>query len=128
MTNPALYPFSTPDGKSIPFEVITPIAAKFLDFLSNTSSTLKDLPVGSPIYILFATADCWVRFGSTIPNPPVEDTNYDELFFIPAGSFINAYTEKTQFSVRGFNAAGVLVIQGVQKWTFLTLDSIASRR
>lgn len=124
----AVYPFATPDGKSIPIEVARVLNFKQLAFSNGISSTLKTLPSGSKLFVVLATQDCLFRFGTTVPNPPVDDTEYSEMVLLPGNVFTLLTTELTQFSVRGLSAGGTFFIWSIEKWSYLTIEALAARR
>lgn len=123
-----VYPFSTADGKAIPVDIARVLNYKQLAFSNGVSTTLKNLPSGSKLFVILASADCFVRFGTAVPNPPVDDTEYSEMQLLPANVFTLVTTELTQFGVRGVSSAGNFYIWSIEKWAYLTLEALAGRR
>lgn len=123
-----VYPFSTADGKSIPVEVARVLNFKQQAFATGVSTALKDLPLGSKLFVFYSTEDCLLRFGTTVPNPPADDTSYSEMMILPKQVFTLLTTESTQFGTRGISANGNIYVWTIEKWSYLTLEALTGRR
>jgi hypothetical protein len=110
-----LYPLSSPDGQSIPYEVIRPIGLIRQDF-NDVGSAAVTIPTAADILAFFANATCIVTFGATavVPANGVHGLN---SILIPANTYMNVdHNGAANFSVVGVSEAGTLFTVTVKKW------------
>lgn len=130
-TNPAtaqLYPLSTRDGESIPLEVMGPAG---LIVRSITLSGVVDftLPASFVIGSLYSEVGCILQFAQTIPNPPVNGTEYSDAVFVPPQTLITSTLTPGPCRLISLGvSAGTLYIQNVQKWAALALSQQLTRK
>ncbi len=116
-----LYPFSTQDGKSIPFEVLDSTSAAKIA-INPTATVLTTLPVSEGIVILYSSVDAWVAFAGGLTTLPMGDnTFYPNTTFVPAFTLISAAIRGANMYLSADSADGAIRVQVARKWAGLAL-------
>lgn len=128
---PGRYPLATPDGQSIPLDVLYPHSFTRLAFNSG-SNVSTDIPTDAVLAEIYADNKCKICLGAAT-TADVSGTNYTDEYFIPANLTterkVRIYLkEKATLQVWGLGAAGVLYINYLIPWTSLQLQTNLDRR
>lgn len=117
-----LYPFTTPDGKLIPLDIILPLSAVMVEFAASVATAFT-IPESCELCSLYSSTGCFLRMGAVLPDPLVSGTEYSDTLFIPPYTTITSKLIPGSGSIYPFIAAdsGILVLQGIQKWAFAAL-------
>lgn len=111
-----LYPFSTIDGKVIPLDIIRPLGILRIPFTA-ISTALQDLGIATPIMILSATEDCFVRFGAAAVVPSTSLTS--NQIMVEKDQIVIVAPHNPNFSVISDGVNGSLTIQLLDRWAGL---------
>lgn len=123
-----LYPFSTPDGRDIPFEVIRPIGLTKVGFTYSTATVVYDVVVAEELVYLYATDACIVGFGRVAVLPAV-DAIEENQFHFPAATGTALQVPADGISVYGLGGEnGTLWIQKMEPWESLKSGQGFGRR
>lgn len=124
-----LYPFSTKEGAVIPLDIIRPSGIMRKNFITASASVSDSLVALTPVIILEATADCFVRFNAaaTVPVSGSPSTIISDQIFVQAGRAVVCSPKSPNFTVIGDTAAGVLTIQLIEQWAGLGHEVSYSR-
>lgn len=120
------YPLSTPDGISIPLDVIRPNSFMLINFTTVVSAEFT-VPTGVEIMSIVATEDCVINFGGA-PVLPVSGTLYTNSVSIERDQRLTVSPTASTFKVIGETASGTLRINFIDNWAALTLTTQQSRR
>lgn len=120
------YPLSTPDGISIPLDVIRPNSFLLLDFTLVVSAAIT-VPTGVEIMSMTATEDCIINFGGNAVDP-VSGTIYSGSICVERDQRVTVAPIATTFTVIGETASGVLRVNFIDNWAALTLTTQQQRR
>lgn len=115
------YPLSTPDGDSIPLDIIRPHSYLFIDFTLSASASIA-VPAGVEIMSVSATTDCFIKFGGTAAAP-VAGVLSSDLCLVEADMRTSIAPTASTFTVIGDMASGKLRIQFIDKWAGLALQT-----
>jgi hypothetical protein len=122
MTAPIeLYPFATRDGKAIPLDIIRPRG--FIKKNFTTVSASLSLPRDSYVATFTSDVDCLISFGADLPTNLVDGVDYVDTLCVPAGVTVTAAVVTSDAHVKGLTSSGSLLIQLIEKWAGLALDS-----
>jgi hypothetical protein len=114
----SVYPLSTPEGQSIPMDVMEPLSLAYFTFVAATSKNIT-IPASYSLVTLYATKDCVLRFGATpIPNVLVDGAEYTNAMYIPAQTLITAKIPSGAASVVS-TSSGLLAITSLENWKML---------
>lgn len=114
---PQYFPQATQDGKAIPMDIGKPISA----FLVEISAVHNDfsIPDGYFICSVYATSDCALCIGASLPDAIVVETEYLNTIFLQAETQYDIILTPGNASVLGLNDAGFLRITALQQWASL---------
>lgn len=114
-----LYPFSTLDGKVIPLDILRPLGALRVSF-SAVGTALQDLGIDTPILVLRASQNCFLRFGAVATIPT--STILPNTLYLPATEVLVVAPNSSYFSIVSDGVDGVLDIQLIERWRGLAED------
>lgn len=120
------YPLSTPDGISIPFDVIRPSGYMSVNTALTVSGQIA-IPAGCEIISFTASEDCIVRFGANATIPSSGSILADAVH-IPKDMRITVAPVAAYFTVISESAVGVLRCQLIDKWAGLALQTQYNKR
>jgi len=120
------YPLSTPDGISIPFDVIRPSGYMAVNTALTVSGQIA-IPAGCEIISFTATEDCIVRFGANAAIPSTGVVLTDAVH-IPRDMRITVAPVAEFFTVISEGQVGVLRCQLIDKWAGLALQTQYNKR
>lgn len=120
------YPLSTPDGISIPFDVIRPSGYLYVNTALTVSGQIP-VPAGNEIISFSASEDCIIKFGGNA-SIPVSGTLLTDAVYIPKDMRITVAPTAEYFTVIAPSAVGVLHCQFIDKWAGLALQTQYSKR
>ena len=130
-TNPAVkeaYPFSTRDGDPIPLDVIG-AAGLLVKSVSGVGTTDFVIPDSFVIGSLYSELGCILQMGAqSIPNPPVDATEYTDTIFVPPSSILTVALTPGAARLIPLSAATTLYMQSIRKWAVLALAQQVSRK
>lgn len=118
-----VYPLSTQDGDAIPLDVIRPLGVLVQAFVAGTGETIA-LPTGYPVVVIHADKACFIGFDAD-PADLVDGAFLADILYIPEASTITVSVPEgtTNISIMGQAEAGVAVIQMVQQWASISLQT-----
>lgn len=118
-----LYPYSTPDGSPIPLDIISPLSVVMVTYAASIATSFT-IPANMALCSLYSTTGCYLRMGAVLPDPLVTNTEYSNTLFIPPYTTLTAKLVPGTGSIYPFTEAspGILVLQGLQKWSFMALQ------
>lgn len=123
----ARYPLATADGVAIPNDTIRPVGVYALA-ISGTAASVTGFPTRVNTVVLYANADCVVRFGATAVVPST--TLQDNALFLPKGTLLTTsppdMTSITVIAAGG--SSGDLYVTLVEAWAGLSLEIQNTRR
>lgn len=128
------YPFSTADGQFIPSDILRPISVVKQAFTTGAATTAKDVPATCEVIKVFATENCIIKFAASgsAAAALVDGTITADVFYIQANQlepiFLSPPVGKKNVSVRGDTASGFIVMQFLETWAGLSLQSQVTRR
>jgi hypothetical protein len=120
------YPLSTPDGASIPLDVIR--SGGFIrKATALTVSASVSIPDSIEIVSFTATEDCLVCFGGTaaVAADGVLQAN---TVFVRKDSRVTVAPTANNFTVISYTASGYLYCQLIDKWAGLALQTQYNRK
>lgn len=120
------YPLSTPDGISIPLDVIKPYSY-ILKSVGTTVSAAINIPAAIEIISFAATEDTIICFGGTAVAPP-DGTPQSNTLFVQKGTRVTVAPPANTFTVLALGTAGYLHCQLIDKWAGLALQTQYSKR
>lgn len=120
------YPLSTPDGISIPFDVIRPSGYMYVNTALTVSGNIA-IPAGCEIISFTTTEDCIVRFGANA-SIPVSGAVLGDAVHIPREMRITVAPTAEFFTVIAEGTEGVLRCQLIDKWAGLALQTQYQKR
>lgn len=120
------YPLSTPDGISIPLDIVRPHSCMLIDF-TLVVSTAINVPTGIQVMSMTASEDCVISFGGTAVDP-VSKTLYTGSFIVERDQRITVAPIATTFTVIGESVPGTLRINFLDVWAALSLETQQRRR
>lgn len=120
------YPLSTPDGISIPFDVIRPSGYLAVNTALTVSGQIA-IPAGCEIISFTTTEDCIVRFGANA-SIPSSGVVLGDAVHIPREMRITVAPTAEFFTVIAEGIAGVLRCQLIDKWAGLALQTQYNKR
>jgi hypothetical protein len=127
-----IYPLSTSDGQSIPLDVIRGKSCVSKTFLSSASSTAITVPSTAKILEIYADQDVLIQFAASaaVAAALVDGTIVTDAIFVPANSisFISPPVDKLSLAMRGVTAGGTALINFLENWSGLSLQSQVTRR
>ena len=121
------YPLSTPDGLSIPLDVIKPHSIVLLNFTTMTASAVVAIPDGIEIASLYSTEDCVIQFGGTAAVP-ANGVNTPNALVLTKDVITVIAPPLVTLTAIGLSTAGSLRIQFIEKWAGLALVKQISGR
>lgn len=122
------YPLSTPEGNSIPLEVVKPLGLLRIPFTSAAyASVILASTFQDKIFIASSDVDCYVSIEQT-PENVVDSVVSNDIIYIPAGTMIAFISNTLYLSARGVSASGTVHIQIIDTWAGLALETQISRR
>lgn len=93
-----LYPFSSPDGQAIPFDIIRPLGLIKQDFNGVASGNIA-IPATAELLVMMTTQECFVQLDGAVAAP-ADGVHTTGLFIIPAGAvFVIDHNAAASFSV-----------------------------
>lgn len=118
-----LYPFSTEDNKSIPLDIIRPLALKKVALASAVLSTLV-VPATWKLASFYCPAGCYIQFfNETLPTPLVDGTEYLDTLFVPPSCIVTSTVIAGNAKILMLGAGtSYLIAQNIQKWAGLSLN------
>jgi hypothetical protein len=127
-----LYPFSTSDGKAIPFDVARPSGVIVIPFTNTEGSTPISLPTDANVVSLIASEECFIKFAATSTTAllPAENTLEADMIYVHPGhiTICSIPTNVGYASVIGSSTSGTLVMQLLEKWSGIAIESQMIRR
>jgi hypothetical protein len=115
----SVYPLSTPEGQSIPMDVMEPLSMSYYTFVANTSKNIV-IPAAYSMVALYATKDCILKFGGTaLPNTLVDGAEYVNALYIPAQTIITSLIPSSGAASVVSVSAGILTITALENWKML---------
>lgn len=120
------YPLSTPDGISIPLDVIKPHSFIRKATALSVSGSIS-IPDVVEIISFAATEDCYICFGgiATIASDGVLQPN---VVFVQKGTRVTVAPTANNFTVLALDTAGYLYCQLIDKWAGLALQTQYTKR
>jgi hypothetical protein len=113
-----IYPQSTPEGQAVPLEIAKPSGLFYIEFaIGSTDITIPDSFDGL-FGTFYASKDCVIQFGASLPSPLVSGTEYPNAVLIPAYTVFTITMVKGAASVQSLEA-GTLYITALQPWQLL---------
>jgi len=118
-----LYPFSTEDNKTIPLDVIRPVALFKLDISASGISSIT-IPSGWKVASFYSPGGCFVQFvAATLTNPLVSNIAHATTLFIPPGCIVTSTVLEGAGKVIPLSGSSTyLVAQQIQKWAGVALQ------
>lgn len=112
-----LYPFASPDGQSIPLEIVEGLSMVVFAFAVNTAANVT-IPDEYETCWVFATEDCVFQnqSASPIPSSLVPGTAYAKATFIPARTPMSIKLGSGVSVLLGLATAGKLYVHSVRQW------------
>lgn len=122
------YPLSTPNGQSIPLDVVKPIGLLRINFNSSSFTSATDLAstYADKVFIATTTEDCYIHIGAT-PAVPVSGIMQVDTIFIPAGATLSFVMDSLKIAAIGVTAVGRLDIQICETWAGLAIAAQINR-
>ena len=120
------YPLSTPDGISIPLDVIKP-HSYILKSVGATVSASIAVPAAIEIISFAATEDTVICFGGTAIVPPDGSPQANTLVVLK-GTRVTIAPPASTFTVIALGTTGYLHCQFIDKWAGLALQTQYSKR
>lgn len=121
-----IYPFSTPDGKAIPLDILKPSYLGIYAFPADASVSFT-LPEESQVAMFISTVPAIVSFSAALDAFSSGQLLANTLI-IPEKSIVASSILNPTFHVRGIAEAGTLYIQIIEKWAGLALIKQYSRK
>ena len=126
------YPLSTADGKYIPLDVIRPLSLLKVTTSNSVGSASIEIPADIELLRIKSSVDATIQFfpTSTVITAVVAGTAKQNALFLPANIvvIISQPTGKNWFSIINDAAAGNCVIEYLECWNALSLQSQITRR
>ena len=126
------YPLSTADGKYIPLDVIRPLSSLKIATSNSAGSASIEVPADVELLRIKSSVDATIQFfsASTIITAIVLGTAKQNALFLPANTviIISQPINKNWFSIINDAAAGTCVIEYLECWNALSLQSQITRR
>ena len=126
------YPLSTADGKYIPLDVIRPLSSLKIATSNSVGSASIEIPADIELLRVKSSVDATIQFFSvsTIITAMVLGTAKQNALFLPANEviIISQPINKNWFSIINDAAAGNCVIEYLECWNALSLQSQITRR
>jgi len=112
------YPLATPDGTSIPMDIVRVHVLDKITFNNLTGTALNTaLVVPDMAYVLYATEDCIVDFTTVASN--TLNNNKAVLVLKGERAYVMLPIDATSFSVIGISTIGDLYVQQIVPWAGL---------
>jgi len=126
------YPFATKDGDVIPLDIIKSKGIIKIGFTAGAEVSAI-LPTEAEVGVLFASEACFVLVNdgvspTPILSPLVNGTFYPRVLYIPKNHAITCALKKGEVKILGASAAGILIIEVIERWAGLALDVSYNRR
>lgn len=122
-----LYPLSTQDGTPIPLDIIKPLGLIVQSFTGVTASFL--LPSDYPVVIITTDKACFLGFD--VDPFDIEDGAFiGGILYIPENSTMTVAIPEDVYSINvlaATNEAGSVVVQMVQQWASISLQTQSVR-
>lgn len=126
------YPLSTADGKYIPLDVIRPLSLLKVTTSNSVGSASIEIPADIELLRIKSSVDATIQFfpTSTVITAVVAGTAKQNALFLPANIvvIISQPTSKNWFSIINDAAAGNCVVEYLECWNALSLQSKIIRR
>ena len=126
------YPLSTADGKYIPLDVIRPLSLLKVTTSNSVGSASIKIPADIELLRIKSSVDATIQFfsASTVITVVVAGTAKQNALFLPANTvvIISQPTGKNWFSIINDAAAGNCVVEYLECWNALSLQSKITRR
>ena len=126
------YPLSTADGKYIPLDVIRPLSLLKVTTSNSVGSASIEIPADIELLRIKSSVDATIQFfpTSTVITAVVAGTAKQNALFLPANIvvIISQPTGKNWFSIINDAAAGNCIIEYLECWNALSLQSQITRR
>ena len=126
-TSPAfkqLYPLSTRDGNAIPLDAASPLNLYKKTIAANIA-TQVNIPVDMKLVSIHATIAMVLDFLDTATYPLADEDLKAEALYLPADTILTIWLQAVgPVKAVPVNAdeAGLLFIQGIQKWAAIGLE------
>ncbi|WCD44274.1 hypothetical protein Tiera_018 [Polaromonas phage Tiera] len=118
-----LYPLSTEKGDAIPLEVIRPLGV--IPVALTEAGVVIEIPADWKIASFYSDKGCFVQFNRSAPADLINAELLEDVLWVPPGIVVATVIAGPACVVS--NTAGVLVIQGMQKWAGIALKRMAVR-
>lgn len=128
------YPFATADGQVAPADILRPISVLKQAFTTGAATTAKDVPATCEVIKVFATQNCIIKFAASgsVAAALVDGTITADCFYIQANELkpqlISPPIGKKNVSIIGDTLGGFIVMQFLETWAGLSLQSQITRR
>ena len=126
------YPLSTADGKYIPLDVIRPLSSLKIATSNSAGSASIEVPADVELLRIKSSVDATIQFfsASTIITVVVAGTAKQNALFLPANTviIISQPINKNWFSIINDAAAGNCIVEYLECWNALSLQSQITRR
>lgn len=129
---PRRYPFATASGTPIPLDIVTPVGILAINFTTGAGTAGIDLTENIEAILILASQDCIVTFAATnaatgaLANVVLK---IDSIFISKdVISSISPPVGKSFISIRGDSANGRVILNLIDKWSGVMLQSQLDRR
>ncbi len=126
------YPFSAADGQAIPLDIIRPHGVIRKSFLLASPTAAMDVPSTVEAFSILSNEDCVVQFATSAASASAlsDGVLKADSLFVPADILIvvSPPLDKKSFSIIGDSANGIAVLQFIETWSGLALQSQFARR
>ena len=126
------YPLSTADGKYIPLDVIRPLSLLKLTTSNSAGSASVEIPADVELLRIKSSVDASIQFfaSSTVTVATAAGTPKPNALFLPANTvvIISQPIGKNWFSIINDAAAGNCIVEYLECWNALSLQSQITRR
>lgn len=119
------YPYTTEDGTPIPLDIIRPKG--IIQIGISTTEALLNFTDLTGVAMFYATQDCYVVFAPSFGSV-VNNTLKLNTLFIPKNHVVSSTINALSCSVKSLSTTGILIVQLIEKWSGLTLDTNFGKR
>jgi hypothetical protein len=115
-----LYPLVSQGGQAIPLEIVKPISMMQWTMMAGAAQEIT-IPAEAKTAWFYSSVNCVICFGSGagVPSTLIDDTEYPNAIFIPAGHPINIEVTPGVATLLGFTS-GVAFMNFMVQWAALS--------